>query len=34
VRQQLEPLFEGLSKEERDDVTGALRELFPRIERL
>lgn len=34
VRQQLEPLFEGFSKEERDDVTGALRELFPRIERL
>lgn len=34
VRQQLEPLFEGLTKEERDDVTGALRELFPRIERL
>ena len=34
VRQQLEPLFEGLSKEEKDDVSGALRELFPRIERL
>ena len=34
VREQLEPLFEGLSQDERDDVTGALRELFPRIERL
>lgn len=34
LRQQLEPLFEGLDKDEKDDVSGALRELFPRIERL
>lgn len=33
VRQRLAPLFEGLG-DDADDVTGALRELFPRIERL
>lgn len=33
VKDQLAPLFEGLDGDDLKDVTGALRELFPRIER-
>jgi len=34
VKEQLAPLFEGLDGDDLKDVTGALRELFPRIERI